>query len=164
MAKKKVAKRKAHKLPTGTQIQIAQKKERNPEMTFHQLAAQFNCTYNQAWRAHKLYKEGKLSGKQGRAKARSVSEIDPTFTTLYERAMKGLSESDLQGAELMRELERAASTMRIHQQVDLSGHIKRKDAHIIARIIRRFYPAASDKEIIEIYYEEMEIAKMEEQA
>lgn len=163
MAKKRAAKRKAHKLPTGTQIQIAQKKERNPEMTFHQLAAQFNCTYNQAWRAHKLYKEGKLSGKQGRAKVRTA-DTDPAFTELYKRAMEGLATSDLEGAELMRELERAANTMRIHQQVDLSGHIKRKDAHIIARIIRRFYPSASDKEVIEIYYEEMEIAKMEEQA
>lgn len=42
-------------------------------------------------------------------------------------------------------------------QRQLKGNIRRPDAEVIARIIRRFIPEASDNDIINIYQEEMEI-------
>lgn len=40
------------------------------------------------------------------------------------------------------------------QSIELESHIKRADADIIARIIRRFMPQASNDDIIKIYQEE----------
>ena len=40
------------------------------------------------------------------------------------------------------------------QSVELESHIKRADADIIARIIRRFLPEATNDDIVKIYQEE----------
>lgn len=55
-----------------------------------------------------------------------------------------------------------AMRIRLHiQQVELESHLKRADALLIANIIRRFRPQATDDEIIKIYNEEIEKIKIE---
>lgn len=50
------------------------------------------------------------------------------------------------------------------QSVELQGHIKRTDAELIARIIKRFIPNATNEDIIKIYQEEFEKWKAEWQS
>lgn len=48
-----------------------------------------------------------------------------------------------------------AMRIRVHiQQVELESHLKRADADVIAMIIKRFLPDATDDQIIKIYTEE----------
>ncbi len=55
-----------------------------------------------------------------------------------------------------------AMRIRVHlQSVELESHLKRADSDLIANIVRRFMPEATDDEIIKIYNEEL--AKLKEQ-
>lgn len=48
-----------------------------------------------------------------------------------------------------------AMRIRVHiQQVELESHLKRADADVIASIIKRFLPDATDDQVIKIYTEE----------
>lgn len=53
---------------------------------------------------------------------------------------------------------------RIQKQLkeqEIESHIKRADAQVIARIIRRFMPAATETDVIKIFREELDRWKME---
>lgn len=55
-----------------------------------------------------------------------------------------------------------AMRIRVHlQQVEIESHLKRADALLIARIVRRFKPDATDEDVIKIYTEEL--MKLKEQ-
>ena len=142
----------AHQLPHSTRLAIARFKENN-DITYGKLAERFNCTYNQAWQAHKDYQSGKL--KEWRTKPnRRRSDGDTDLSYQYERGLEKLAEADLSASEHWAILDKALSIRKTMQQVELMGHLKRIDSEIIARIIRRYEPHATDDRVVAIYKEE----------
>ncbi len=150
---------KAHPLPKSTRVRIGKKKERHPHLTYGELAKQFNCTYDQARSSHHAYRDGKLSGTRRRRDKRSEVEGSSLLATFQTAMDKLNSDTNLSGAEMVVMLERLARARHTIQQMDLTGHLRSTDASLIARIIRRYEPDASDDEVIAIYREEFELCK-----
>ena len=148
---------KARALRKSTQRSIAKFKEQHPRTSFVDLAAHFNCTYDQARDAWRRYQDGELAASPGRRKTRWVKPSgDPigTLRALVDRALTALhGDGSLDGVELINLLDRAAPVLRIVQQLSLTGHIKGADALIVAALIRRYQPNATDDDVVRIFHE-----------
>lgn len=150
---------KAHPLPKSTRVRIGRKKARHPNLTYGELAAQFNCTYDQARSSHHAYRDGQLSGTRTR-RDKGIEVEGSSLLATFQTAMDKLnSDKNLSGAEMVVMLERLARARHTIQQMDLTGHLRSTDAALIARIIRRYEPDASDDEVIAVYREEVELWK-----
>ncbi len=154
---------KAPQLTTQKQRVIAKHKEANPHLTYSELASMFNCTFYQARNAHQKYLTGALNRSKPRIRPAKIEHIRIEFTAdeLLERqyhiAIASLeAEKNLLLEERVKMLNILFDNRKILQQVKLESHIKRADSAIIASIIRRFEPEASDERIITIYREELE--------
>lgn len=146
---------KAHTLPVSTQRTIAKYKENNPRVSYVQLAKMYNCTYEQAREAHKRLVRGELKDRRGkRMKSTTPSgDIGGTFRELIDQAVTALSQEKLSAIELVQMLDKVAGVLKVEQQISLAGHLKRADAGLIAAIIRRYEPQATDDDVIRIYRE-----------
>lgn len=150
---------KAHPLPKSTRVKIGRKKEKHPHLTYAELARQFGCTYDQARKAHHDYRDGGLTGLR-RPKSKVIEMEGSSLMEAFQTAVDRLNgDTELTGSELVVMLERLARARHTIQQMELTGHLRRTDAEIIARIIRRYEPEATDDRVIAIYREELELWK-----
>lgn len=154
-------KQKAPMLAAATQRRIGIFKDKNPRVTYTELAKQFNCTYSQAVHAALQYKKGYL-GKP-RLRRKSIENIKQEYDALeilrrqVHTALAHLeSEAKLAVSERMSLVAQAVGILKTLQTIEITGHIKRNDAAIIVQIIRRFKPDASEEDSIIIYREEYE--------
>ena len=69
------------------------------------------------------------------------------------------SAEDMEYGEKVYLLDKLSSIKKKIQAVDLKTHIKSVDARVIAEIIRRFEPDATDEDILNIFYEALEKCK-----
>lgn len=148
----------APQLKRQTRIKIGEYKEKNPDVNMREIADLFNCTYDQARTAIEKYFDGSLIKK--RKKTEPAVEIDlnkePTeiFEKQYRTALVQLDNNkDLPADQRVFLLEKLTKVQKSIQSVKLQNHIKKTDADIIAIIIRKFKPDASNEDIIMIYEE-----------
>lgn len=129
-------------------------------MTYAQLAEHFRCSYAQARKAHKDYLEGRLSyGRTRRPKKRGrppKTDGDATLLSQYETALAEMAASNFDPKERIVLLEKLTVIRQTIQKIELTHHLKRRDAEIIKRIIHRYEPEVSDDRVIAIYHEEVE--------
>jgi hypothetical protein len=142
--------------------------------SIQEIAEQENITY---WQVYRIVNgQTKLDGSPRRDKGLSrkqinnIGELETVKWSLED--FKDLD--DFQLFLMMSALEDAASIKMLPndkvklvkdieiiqtkiQQRQLKGNIRRPDAEVIARIIRRFKPDANNQEIVQIYKEEMEL-------
>lgn len=157
---------KARALSRQLKIRIGRYKERNPKTTYGEVAAEFGVTYDQARTAHKQHTSGALRTSKSRSKRGKVEEIITTTTAdeLIERQhLAALAELELDKKlgvsdriEMLDTLCRIAKSSRTMR---LEAHLKRLDAGVIARIVRRYEPDATDERVIEVYREETELLR-----
>jgi hypothetical protein len=154
---------KAHPISVTLKLRIAKHKEKHDNISFVELAQLFNVSYDQARSAVMDYKSGKLNVKNVKKVKSNSSEIKDKYTTeelfdsQFHQALADLEAAeDMNVLERINALEKIAKIRKALQSVRLEAHLKRADADIIAAIIRRYDPDASDERIIEIYKEEVE--------
>lgn len=147
-----------------TMRRIAEYAEKHVGLSHADIAEIFGCTIGQVRYARKAYKEGKLddvgAGKRT-PRARKVDDPIEGFEQVIRRSV-GLLQEDkkLDALRYISAAERIASMLRTRQAIELTGHLKRADAAIIAGIIRRYQPSATDADVIRIYREEVERARV----
>ncbi len=138
---------------------------RNPNMAMTEIAAKFRVTYNQV-----LYsiQKGKRGGfgqpapSMYRTRKVRLEDIETKsekelIEDIYLDCIKELHiESQLSPSTKIPLLEKLANIKKIIQHTTLENHLKRADAEIIARIIRRYEPEATNEDVIRIYREEYE--------
>jgi hypothetical protein len=123
-------------------------------VSYVELAKMHACTYEQAREAHKRLLRGELKDRRGRRMKAGKGDISGTFHALIDKAVTALdSDTSITGIELVQMLDKVASILKVDQQISLQGHLKRADATIIAAIIRRYEPEATDEDVIRIYRE-----------
>lgn len=152
---------KALKMQLSTRRRIGEYKKKHPNATIGEIAKRFNCTYNQARNAIKQYDAGMFN--RDRPPKKDLSNILKNNTTeellkkQYDKALAQLEVDDgIMAADRISYLDKLANINKSLQQVSLQNHLKRADAEVIARIIRRYEPEADDARIIAVYREEME--------
>jgi replication initiation and membrane attachment protein DnaB len=144
--------------------QIARYKENNPKVSIRAIADKYQVSYEQARNAIKRSKEGRLGKIQTRSKKIKTDKIkaanpepDSLLEMQYHQAVAQLeADQDMPADQRIALLDKLFSARKILQQVRLESHIKKTDAAIIAGIIRRYEPDASDERVITIYREELE--------
>lgn len=149
---------KAHKLPVSTQRKLAIYKQRHPRTTYVQLQTMFNCTYEQARAAHQRYLAGEL-GERRRPSSRGplapsgqpIAELELLVDIALQKLKKDAKKIDV--AEMVALIDKISGALRTQQQMSLASHLKRSDAAIIAAIVRRYVPTATDEDVIRIYHE-----------
>lgn len=166
--KKKTRKEKAHPLTIAMQIRIAKHKEKYPEMPYTALAELFNVTYDQARQSHKRFIKGRLNRGTKRMPVQSIEKIkneksaNAIIDSQFHTALASLEQDNqISAIERINALEKISRIKKLLQSVELTEHIKRADSDVIAAIIRRFLPDASNEEIIKIYREEYSKLEME---
>lgn len=160
--------KKASPLPIQKKQQIGKYKEKFPTASYHEIADNFNITYNQARSACVDYRAGKLHRTKPRPKPKAIDEITDTFSAdellerQYHKAVAALeSEKNLTVDERIKLLESLFQMRKILQNLRLESFIKRADAGVIKVIIKRFLPDATDDDVIKIYLEAVERWKIE---
>ncbi len=144
------------------------------ELDINQIAELENVTYWQVYRVINGVTKLDGSPRADKGKSRSLINDDGKLETVKWSIDDFQDLDDFQLFVLMSALEDAASyemlpdakvklvkDIEIIQtkitQRQLKGNIRRADAEVIARIIRRFKPDATNQEIVQIYKEEMEM-------
>jgi predicted transcriptional regulator len=142
---------------------IAVWKSNHPEETMNQLSDRFGLPDHKIRYALEKYAEGAELMKNTRRGRNDASRYIAGRGDDID-LMRG--QLDICIAELDTAKNMAVSTrldllykaMRIKsylQDIDVSKHIKSTDAQLIARIIRRFIPEATNEDVIKIYKEEL---------
>lgn len=145
---------------------IGKHKDKFPKATIADIAKQYNVSYNQAYKAVKDWQAGDLHRTRPRPKPLKLAEslkipADTLLETQYHTAVAGLNSNDkLAVDERVGLLDKLFAMRKTLQQVKLEGHIKRADAVVIAAIVRKFKPEASDEDVIAIYREIMTELKL----
>jgi hypothetical protein len=150
-------------------LEIARYKRKFPAASIREIADTFEVTYNQARTAIIMDSKGELLRVKPRQKPGDVIKIkesdsaDNILEKQYHHAAAQL-ESDMtiavdQRIEMLGKMFFMRKTL---QQVRLQNHIRRTDAGILAVIVRRYNPDATDEDIIAIYHEALEIWKREQ--
>ncbi len=159
---------KAPQLTVQKQKRIAKFKELHPNMTYSEVAAQFNCTYDQARHSHIRYLDGKLSRIKPKFKVANVEDVKKEFTPdellerQYHQAIAQLeSEKRISTEERIGMLDKLTTIRKTLQQIRLENFLKRADAGIISIIIKQFKADATDEDIKKIYLSAVEKYKLE---
>lgn len=149
------------------QRRIGKWKEANPNATYSEVANEFNCTYEQARYAHQKFIKGLLDRKSPREKTQKLEDIMSNFTAEelfekeYHKSMASLAaDKNLTASERINQLDKLITVQKKMQQISLTGHMKRADSEVVASIIRRFKPDATDQDVLLIYKEEFEKCKI----
>lgn len=151
-----MTKPKAHKLPLSTQRKIGAYKTDHPKVSFVELTRIFHCTYDQTREAYRRFKAGELQDRRGRTRGHVTpsGDVAGTFRVLIDKAITALShDKAITSFEMVQLLDKVAGILKVEQQISLQGHLKRADANLIAAIIRRYQPEATDDDVIRIYQE-----------
>lgn len=159
-------------LKHSTRLAIVQYKRKNPGASLRFIADNFNVTYNQAKYAVEQDKLGKLLKTRHRSSQKVNTEIevlkdnctaDELLERQYHTAIATLEKnSGMAVDERISLLDKLFDMRKILQQVRLESHIRRTDAGIIALIVKRFIPEATEEDIIKIYREAAEQWKIEQ--
>ncbi len=156
-------KTKAPSLKTYKAKQIGRYAENNPHIPITEVATKYKVTYNQAYNAVKRYRQGKFSENSPRSKKidtgiiKAKTDADTLLERQYHQAVAQLeADENMPADQRIALLDKLFSARKILQQVRLESHIKKTDASIVASIVRRYEPDASDERIIEVYREELE--------
>jgi hypothetical protein len=148
---------------------IAIWKSNHPEATLSALAKKFSVKEHQARYALQKHAEqselfrGTSKGRMMAAQMLQGEHDDLEVMKSQLQLCAGILETDqkLAVASRVKILYQMARIRQFLQSVDLEAHIKRADAEIIVRIIRRFLPDASNDDAIKIYNEEIVKWKLE---
>jgi len=147
---------------------IGRWKEKFPNASYHEVANEFNCTYEQARRAALDYKAGKLHRTKSRQKPADVAAImntqdmDALLEKQYHLALAQLeADKKISVEERVKLLDDLFSMRKTLQQLKLESFIKRADAGVIKIIVKMFKPDATDDEVIKIYLEATETWKIQ---
>jgi hypothetical protein len=155
--------RKAQMLSETTALKIAKWIQKNPTLSIKDAALQFEVSYHQALYAHRKFVAG---GFRGVAKPRkrvkpindlveSSNPIDLINQQLHFGLAELTKDSKMGASERIKLLESSTKITKDLQHISLKNHLKRADADIIASLVRRYEPNATDDEVIKIYYEEV---------
>jgi len=85
------------------------------------------------------------------------SNLDDFQIFLLMDSLEDLARYDLSPQEKIDLVKQIETIQTKIQQRQLQNNMRRPDAELISRIIRRFKPGATNKEIVQIYAEEMDI-------
>lgn len=148
----------ANQMPLSKQIEVGKFAAANKNMPLTEVVEHFErkWNYDQVVRAARKYKEGKLTikhvtkkkSKQTKETA-ALNSVDELFDKQLKYALAQL-DTDTEAPAV----ERVAALHKL-QQMMLISHMKRADANIVASIIRRFIPDASDSDVVKVYSEEV---------
>ena len=161
-------KEKASALTRQKKITIGKFKENNPTLTFHDVAAKYKCSYDQARKACNDYADGKLEIVNSKVKTLKITEItesanaDAVLEKQYYKAVAELdAATDITASERIKFLE-SLFAMRVKlQQLRLESFMKRADAGVIKFIIKKFYPDFSDDDVLRFYLSSVEQWKLQ---
>lgn len=146
---------------------IAVFKAENPAITIYELAKKFNVKYHQARYAIDKYSKD-ISLLKGNSKGRiTAAKILSENLNEVELLKKQLAfiiaqvdvNDKIPAVQRIDLLSKIAKIKKLIQEFELESHLKRADANIIAAIIKRFLPDATNDDIIKIYYEELKKIK-----
>lgn len=157
---------KAAPISNRMKVKIGKFAANNPGAKMTDIAKEFNVTYNQVVHALKLYREGKLHKRRPRVKHQNIEAI------LVEKSTEDIIDEQYKycAAQLQTQatiavddrismLDKLVAMRKTLQTVKLEGHIKRTDAGIIALLVRKFEPEASDEDVVKYYREALELWK-----
>ena len=150
---------KAPQMPISKRQKIGKYKEKFPNATANEIAAEFNVTTNQVRSAVKAYQAGDLRRTKPRPKKVSIEKAmetpaDKLLENQYHVAAAQLeTETNIPADERIGLLKDLFAMRKLLQQVRLESHIKRVDAVVFAALVRKFKPEAVDEDIISIYHE-----------
>ncbi len=153
----------------------------NKDLTINEIAELENVTY---WQVYRIVNgQTKLDGSSRADKGKSrktISEdgsiqdseesqwavddfkdLDDFQLFLMMSALEDAATSKLSPSEKVKLVKDIEIVQTKIQQRQLKGNITRPDAEVIARIIRRFKPHATNQEIVQIYKEELELYNRE---
>lgn len=159
---------KAKPINVATKIRIAKHKEKHPDISITNISELFNVSYEQARRSIIDYKKGKYSRPGERGKCKKAKDImeesspDEIFESQFHLSLALLeSEASIGAIDRINALEKIAKIRKSNQSIELERHLKRADAGVVAAIVRRYEPEATNERIIVVYREEFEKLKVE---
>lgn len=131
-------------------------------MSVDEIAQKYNVTANQVRYALDQDKKGLLSKARARRTTKDVEKIkqekspDVLLESQFHHALAQMEAKSFEPEERVMMLDKLFNMSKTLQATRLVGHLKRADAEIIGRIIRRYEPEADDQRIIQVYREELE--------
>lgn len=125
------------------------------------LADRKNITYNQARNIMRKGKGGKLAAPSVMRKKDLTKSLQKDFDEILNEQLKYAAaqldvDTGMNAVDRVTMLHKLASTKKETQKMSIEAHLKTTDAVLIAAIIRRYEPDATDDRVIKIYYEELE--------
>lgn len=156
-------------LSRNKQLLIGKYHEANPEASKKEIQLHFGCTYNQVIHAINNFLSGKLHRKpvvmqqSKRAEARQKKFTpEQMLENQFHLAIASLDiDTKLQTDERIALLEKLVNMRKRFQSMQLESHIKRTDAALLAIIVRKFKPEATDDDVVKIYKEALELWKQQ---
>lgn len=157
-------KQKACKLSLSTRQRIGNFKDKNPAISIVDIANKFNCSYEQARKAIADYKAGILNKKPAKLKKPVIEDFlknpaDDNLEYQYNYAVASLRSEILPAETNILLLDKLFTMKKKIQSINLEKHLKRPDAALIASIIRKYEPEASNDRVIEVYHEVLTLIK-----
>lgn len=153
----------APRLRLRDRLRIIKYWNKHPELGPSAIADLFGITRSQARWILKLEQEGKLQSEIPGMRRRSVSTIQLKKMTkeldldqaLEEQLRMCLAElSTVSSMPMLERIDRLSQLMQVRKtllQTKLQSHLRRIDADVIATIIRKYDPEASDEDVVKIY-------------
>ena len=147
-------------LTTAAQIAIGRWKRKHPQISVRELCERYDATPRQVRTALQKFEAGVLIKPNRhnvpRKKINELKTLPPEELLAGQLAhsiaqLEADAKMDLQLRVSL--LDRLTSMIKTMQQVALTGHLRSADAQIIAIIIRRYVPEATDDDVIRLYHE-----------
>ncbi|GEM_PF-2259583 len=144
----------------------------NQGRTIQEIMAELDLTYWQVYNVVSGRSKSNYRARSDKGQRRvtlettKVNENAPTDLTAFENAddfleyqaiqtMERINTSNLQPADSIKALKDCSVVLRDVHNRRMQSKLKRGDAEIIAKLIRRFLPDATDEQVIDIYAEEL---------
>ena len=154
------------------------RKPKRPALTDSQRSEHYSEYLDKGWKisdlkyhhdltdaqARFIIEKGKAGHLQVKTKKRKANVID-SMAKPFDEILNGqihYAAAQLDGDEKISAIDRIqllqklAQTKVTAQKMTIESHLKTADAVLIASIVRRYEPDATDERIIKIYYEELE--------
>ena len=139
---------------------IGKWKEKNPNASFTEVASIFDCSYDQARDACGKYCAGETKRTQPEKNSKPVETGDASEIDVYSATLKEVqNDVNMDAKTKVGLLDKLLSIKKKLQSIELTSHLKSLDSEVIAAIIRRYEPDATDEEVIKIFLEELEKCK-----
>ena len=161
-----MSKTKTPPLSLNKKKEIAKYAVNHPGMKLTQIARFFNCTYNQVIFAMKQYHAGDLNRTKPRAKGEKVEKLmqennpETMLEAQFHMAIAQVQSDKKMAADTrVALLEKLFNMRKVIQSMKLERHVKKVDSDILAIVVRKFVPHASEDDIIAIYKEALALWK-----